>query len=96
MEEALKEELHPDNPIYSTLMYCLCEGGKLKAARKLFDEFEKGCERQGDYGMICSAKRVLLRFFTNNRLIKGFSSTRRASEGFNIFGGNATQKVQCQ
>ncbi|KAL4182395.1 hypothetical protein AMTRI_Chr11g93140 [Amborella trichopoda] len=91
MEEALKEELHPDNAIYSTLIYWLCKGGKLRAARKRFDEFEKGfyprtltynrmgsCERQGHYGMICSAKRVLLRFFT-----------RRASEGFSIFGGNA-------
>ncbi|ERN06470.1 hypothetical protein AMTR_s00016p00260880 [Amborella trichopoda] len=95
--------------LYSTLIYWLCKGGKLKAMRKLFDEFEKGfypstltynrmgsCKRQGDYGMIYSAKRVLLRFFTYNRLIKGFSSIGRAIEGFSIFGGNATQRVRSQ
>ncbi|KAL4195676.1 hypothetical protein AMTRI_Chr05g65900 [Amborella trichopoda] len=94
MEEALKEEMHPDNAIYSTFIYCLCKGGKLNAMRKLVDEFEKGfylstltynrmgsCERQGDYGMM---------------LIKGFSSTGRAIEGFSIFGGNAAQRVQSQ
>ncbi|ERN11403.1 hypothetical protein AMTR_s00022p00012420 [Amborella trichopoda] len=109
MEQALKEEMHPDNAIYSSLIYWLCKGGKLKAMRKLFDEFEKGfypstltynrmgsSKRQGDYGMIYLAKRVLLRFFTYNKLIKGFSSTGKAIEGFSIFGGNATQRVRSQ
>ncbi|KAL4188279.1 hypothetical protein AMTRI_Chr09g23170 [Amborella trichopoda] len=96
MEEALKEELHPDNAIYSTLIDWLCKGGKLKNGfypSTLTYNRMRSCKRQGDYGMICSAKRVLLRFFTYNRLIKGFSNTRRASEGFSIFGENPTQSV---